>query len=589
MRYTRTPAQPDPGPPGRPFAGLCFAIYGRKSTLDARHEDHKSVTRQVEQATRYVEARGGEALPGHVYLDDEVSGAEFRARAGLLRFLDTLKNGRAFNAVVTSEESRFGREQLETGYLLKQITDAGVRVFYYLEDREARLDSALDKIMASLTLFGAELEREKARQRARDAAERKARQGLVTGGEPYGYQNVPYRAGQEVPPGEPHDCVKRRIQPAEAAIVRGIFRMYAAGWGITKIAKTLNGVPTYAAQSAEFFTGQRVAAPRTGSWAPTAIRAMLHSPLYRGELVWGRTTHTDRDGRARLTARRPAREWLRQPAPDLQIIPDELWAAVQAQLTRQAEKFAQPGAGRVAAPDLRREGRYLLSGLAQCGVCGGTFAVAGGKYRRYGCAHALKRGVCDNRLSQRVELVEESFLATLEREALLTPARFLRAVEYGVARVQEELAAQPDRRPALEEERATLTRQIAHLVAAIGNGHGPAALVAEIEKAETRLRDIEGELARLTVPPALGVLDLKRIERDVARELGRFAALLRGDVPQARQALKRLLADRVTFDPVELGDGTWTYEFRGELTYGAVLQEVVSMEKIPLGTPFIYT
>jgi hypothetical protein len=41
-----------------------------------------------------------------------------------------------FQALVMSEESRLGREQIETAYALKQLVDAGVRVFFYLEDRE---------------------------------------------------------------------------------------------------------------------------------------------------------------------------------------------------------------------------------------------------------------------------------------------------------------------------------------------------------------------------------------------------------------------------------------------------------------------
>ncbi len=39
-----------------------------------------------------------------------------------------------------SEESRLGREAIETSYALRQILDAGVRVFYNLEDRERTLD-----------------------------------------------------------------------------------------------------------------------------------------------------------------------------------------------------------------------------------------------------------------------------------------------------------------------------------------------------------------------------------------------------------------------------------------------------------------
>jgi hypothetical protein len=49
--------------------------------------------------------------------------------------------------------------------------------------------------------------------------------------------------------------------------------------------------------------------------------------------------------------------------------------------------------------------------------------------------------------------------------------------------------------------------------------------------------------------PGLCDLDLKRMEREVARELEQFTGLLRGDIPRARQALKRLLSDRVEFRP----------------------------------------
>ena len=54
---------------------------------------------------------------------------------------------------------------------------AGVRVFFYLEDREGTLDSPTDKIMLSLTAFADELEREKAWRRTRDAMVRKAHAG----------------------------------------------------------------------------------------------------------------------------------------------------------------------------------------------------------------------------------------------------------------------------------------------------------------------------------------------------------------------------------------------------------------------------
>jgi DNA invertase Pin-like site-specific DNA recombinase len=73
---------------------------------------------------------------------------------------------------------------------LNQLVQAGVRLFFYLEDRERTLDSPTDKIMLSLTAFADELEREKAGQRTYDAMLRKARSAHVTGGRVFGYHNI---------------------------------------------------------------------------------------------------------------------------------------------------------------------------------------------------------------------------------------------------------------------------------------------------------------------------------------------------------------------------------------------------------------
>jgi len=86
-------------------------------------------------------------------------------RPGFLRLMNALKPKPPFEVLIMSEESRLGREQIETAYALKQIITAGVRIFYYLEDRERTLESPTDKLLLSVTAFADEMEREKARQR----------------------------------------------------------------------------------------------------------------------------------------------------------------------------------------------------------------------------------------------------------------------------------------------------------------------------------------------------------------------------------------------------------------------------------------
>ena len=208
---------------------MIAAIYARKSTEQAGVSDEqRSVARQIEHATAYARQRGWTVADGYVFVDDGISGAEFATRPGFMRLMSALKPRPPFDVLVMSEQSRLGRESIETAYALKQLIASGVRVFVYLEDREVSLDSPTEKIMLSLAAFADELERERSRQRTDDALARKARAGLVTGGRVFGYRN------ERTPTG-----VRHVIDSDEAAIIRDIFSMTAAGHGLTAIAKTL--------------------------------------------------------------------------------------------------------------------------------------------------------------------------------------------------------------------------------------------------------------------------------------------------------------------------------------------------------------
>lgn len=121
---------------------MIAAIYARKSTEQTGVADEqRSVARQIEHAKQYAACKGSTASDEHVYVDDGISGAEFAGRPGFVRLMAGLKPRPSFQALVMSEESRRGREAIETAYALKQLITAGVRVFFYLEDRERTLDS----------------------------------------------------------------------------------------------------------------------------------------------------------------------------------------------------------------------------------------------------------------------------------------------------------------------------------------------------------------------------------------------------------------------------------------------------------------
>jgi len=262
-----------------------------------------------------------------------------------------------------SEESRLGRESIETSYALKQIIDAGVRLFFYLENRERTLDNAMDKVMLSLANFASEMEREKASQRTHDAMLRKARAGHVTGCRVFGYDNVDVFADTLGPDGERQRLhVVRRINEPEAAIVRQIFARYAQGvGGLKTLAKTLNAqgiLPPHGHQR---------------GWDGSCIREILYRPLYRGVVIWNRTQAIHKDGTLK-SRRRPEAEWVTIDAPDLRIVPEAISRGVDKRLAERRSQYARTAGGKLcghpSGADLRSA--YLLSGLAQCAWCEGS-------------------------------------------------------------------------------------------------------------------------------------------------------------------------------------------------------------------------
>ena len=68
-----------------------------------------------------------------------------------------------------------------------------------------------------------------------------------------------------------------------------------------------------------------------GGWSPSSVREALYRELYQGRIVWNRTRKRDQWGQ-KHQRRRPESEWITVDAPELRIVPEELWAAAHARL-----------------------------------------------------------------------------------------------------------------------------------------------------------------------------------------------------------------------------------------------------------------
>lgn len=122
------------------------------------------------------------------------------------------------------------------------------------------------------------------------------------------------------------------IDAAEAAVVRRVFRLFADGVALKKIATTLNEEGLEAPNDGG--RGNK----RGHGWGHTTIRAMLRNERYLGHFTWNQSEWVRVPGRkSRRRVVRPSSEWVTQEHPELAIVPRELWRVVSVARVRRSE------------------------------------------------------------------------------------------------------------------------------------------------------------------------------------------------------------------------------------------------------------
>jgi site-specific DNA recombinase len=524
------------------------AIYARRST-----EEHQaaSLDVQVSEASRFIAAKGWTLAPEHVYRDDAVSRAEFKRRPGLIALLNAATSS-AFDAVVIRDESRLGGDMHRMGLVLQDLIEHGVRVLYYFDDEEVRLDGATDKMLIAVRGFASELEREKIAGRTREHLETKARKGFNVGGRCYGYDNVP------VFEGERRVRVDYKINDAEAAIVRHIFERYAAGEGYRTIAKDLNRRGVAAPQA-----GRR----GTGSWGSGVVREILLRERYVGTLVWGKISKAYRGG-TRVRVENADDDCVRVERPDLQIVTRDAWDAVGNRMSGRAGRSWK--AGTVGPMP-----RYLLSGIARCAECGGPMTVSNTKrgtarVKVYGCMHHRDRSeaVCGNTLRRPVDAVDAAVIewiqANVLQEELVADA--LKEVRRRLA----ERAERPNTELAdLEAEARRLRSELDRLVNALASGVESPTIAKVIDEKEKRLTEVGARLAVLRAAPSVLDLEVRRLEKEARKRLGDLRGLLGRNPTDARRALEAIFAGPLTLQAIDTDDGR-RYRIEGSAAFGTL-------------------
>jgi DNA invertase Pin-like site-specific DNA recombinase len=530
-------------------------VYVRKSNEDTGNADVKSVTVQRAVIEAFAAKRGWTIDERYVFADDGISGAEFKKRPGLRALLHLLEADQPpIRVLVVTELSRIGRDTVRTLAAIQEIEEAGVEIWSATEDK--RIES--DDVTTMVGSWSASKERKATITRVRNASFARHENGYVPGGKVFGYRN-------ERLPGAGKQPVRRVIDEAQAAVVRRIFTLTAAGHGLRRVSVQLNA--------------EGIAGPRD-TWAPSGVREILTRELYRGVVIHGRVTRERRRGQ-KVRIRVPESEWKRREAPELRIVSDEQWDAAHAQTAATSVKYLRQG-NKIVGKAESFNGKYLLSaGLAVCGatapdgtICYATLRVEGRGHNRvlaYVCQAHRERGdsVCTNGTGIPAELLHNAVIRSLRStfNAETFEAHLKHSAEDESAR-----ASRAAERASIIARLPVLATQEERLADAVATGDGSvSALVAALKARQQERQDLESRLAELETWERDAEADRDRVEQ-LRERWGSWQGALDQDPVLARQLIKKVLGTPIYVRPT--GKGEWFYVGIGR--YDRLLSGVVA-------------
>jgi site-specific DNA recombinase len=497
------------------------ALYARYSS-DLQNQ--RSAEDQFAALRLVVQARGWQEVAA--FSDLGISGANLNNRPGVQTLLRQAERG-AFDVVFTEALDRLSRDQEGTAHLFKRLSYFGASLETLSEGKISELHVGLSGTMNQLFLV-------ELGKKTRRGLIGRVKAGRSGGGLCYGY---------EVARGTDDERGLLTIDPHQAEVIRRIFRDYAAGKSPRLIAHALN---------AEGEPG-----PRGGEWTPSAIYGdrrsrdgILCQELYIGVRLYNRRTFKKHPDTAKRSGRlNPESDWLREPVPELRLIDDELWAAVQ---DRQKAVSDEPAA-------YGRKPKRLLSGLLKCSLCGSGMTMNG---QKFACSAARERGTCTNTKIIAAKTIEARVLDGITAK-LLAPQAIAAAVSAAQAEAMTRQRETLRTRAPMEKELAEISRKLERAqILCIDGAMEIEELKARSAPLKSRRAELEALLAEAEEPAILS------LHPGVAEAYRRMAGQLRAamddvDGEAARDAVRSLI-DQVVFIPVE-GLGKFELEIQGNL------------------------
>lgn len=299
-------------------------IYCRVSTDEQATDAHYSLANQEQKARDYAKGKGWQVA---AVVKDVASGKDAN-RDGYQQLLAAIKN-QSIDGVVVYRLDRLSRNVRDIYDFLYKIQSIEIGFISLSEGFDTT--TAMGRAMLGVAAVFAQLTREMIAENVRDGLMRRAQAGFYNGNKhgPYGY-HYDKKSGMLV------------VVPEEAEVVRRIFELYARRkWGQLKIAELLN----------QEFTPTR----EGGNWDKFKVRNIVKNPTYTGLITWHGEEY---------------------PGKHEAIIDEDLFATARELM----------GNRKTEAPRTQQT-EHLISGLAECGLCGKRLKVHFGAAKKDGTRH----------------------------------------------------------------------------------------------------------------------------------------------------------------------------------------------------------
>ena len=312
------------------------AGYARVST---DHDDQfTSYEAQIDYYTKYIKSRDDWEFV-QVYTDEGITGTSTKRREGFRTMVADALDGK-IDLIVTKSVSRFARNTLDCLRYIRQLKEKNIPVFFEKENINT-MDSkgeVLLTIMASL----AQQESESLSKNVKMGMQFRFQKGEV---------QVNHNRFMGYTKDEDGHLI---IEPAEAEIVKRIYREYLQGASLKQIGDGLmaDGILTGAGKP---------------KWRPESVKKILKNEKYIGDALLQKTYTVDVLTKKRVKNNGIVPQYYVENSHEA-IIPRDLYMQVQEEMLRRSNLHS--GANRKKRV---YSSKYALSSILYCSKCGDIY------------------------------------------------------------------------------------------------------------------------------------------------------------------------------------------------------------------------